>query len=88
MYLKLDMKEIWIVYHNITSIYNLITLVFLHFLFVYQCAMTVSLLNLSDCCLSLSEQFFSYILAGTSYISMRWWWCLLCTRPTSLVEFL
>lgn len=78
MYLKLDMKEIWIVYHNITSIYNLITWFFLHFLFVYQCAMTVSLLNLSDCCLSLSEQFFSYILAGTSYISMRWRLSALC----------
>ena len=21
-------------------------------------------------------------MAGTSYILMRWWWCLLCTRPT------
>jgi len=30
-----------------------------------------------------SEQFFSYIMARTSYILMRWyWWCPLCTRPT------
>jgi hypothetical protein len=23
-----------------------------------------------------------YIMARTSYILIRWWWCLLCTRPT------
>ena len=38
--------------------------------------------------LTTSVQFFSYIVAGTSYISMRWWWwCPLCTRPTRLVGF-
>jgi len=31
-----------------------------------------------------NEQFFSYITMRTSYISFRWWWCLLCTRPTCL----
>jgi len=33
--------------------------------------------NLSD--------LFNYIMARTSYI--KWWWCLLCTRPKHLVEF-
>jgi len=27
-----------------------------------------------------SEQFFSYTMARTRYKTMRWWWCLLCTR--------
>jgi len=27
-------------------------------------------------------------MARTSYISMRWWWCLLCTRPTILVGYI
>jgi len=35
-----------------------------------------------------TQQFFSYIIARTSQISMRWWWGLLCTRPTRLVGFL
>jgi hypothetical protein len=30
---------------------------------------------------------FRYIIAKTNYISMRWQWCLLCTRQTCLVEF-
>ena len=30
----------------------------------------------------------SYIMAKTSYFSMRWWWSLLCARPTRLVGFL
>jgi hypothetical protein len=42
---------------------------------------------MSDCCLTPVEQFFSCIMARTSYISMRWW-CLLCTRPTDLVGLL
>jgi len=42
----------------------------------------------SDCCLMPSENFFNSIMAGTSYFLMRWWWCLLCTRPTCLVGFL
>jgi len=45
---------------------------------------------LSDCCLTPGEQFFSYIIERTSYISMRWWWwwwwwwCLLYTWPIRL----
>ena len=36
-----------------------------------------------------NEQFFSHIMARTSYILMRWWWwCPLCTKPTCLVGFL
>jgi len=27
----------------------------------------------SDCCLTPTQQFFSYIMARTSYFSMRWW---------------
>jgi hypothetical protein len=34
------------------------------------------------CCLTSTKQFFSYIMARTSSFSMRWWWGLLCTRPT------
>ena len=41
----------------------------------------------SDCCLTLTQQFFSYIMVRTSLFSMRWWWGPLCTRPTRLVEF-
>jgi len=36
----------------------------------------------------IGEQFFSYILARTNYISVRWWWCLFCTRPTCWLGFL
>jgi len=34
-----------------------------------------------------SDQFFSYIMVRMSYISMRWWWCLLCIRPTLSVGY-
>ena len=27
-----------------------------------------------------NEQFFIYTMTRTSYISMRWWWCPLCTN--------
>jgi len=27
---------------------------------------------------------YTYIMVGTSCISIRWWWCPLCTRPTLL----
>jgi len=39
----------------------------------------------SDCFLMPSEQCFSYFMERTRYISIRWWWCPLCTRPTLLV---
>jgi len=39
----------------------------------------------SDCCLMPIQQIFSYILARTSYFSMRWWWGPLCTRSTRWV---
>jgi len=43
----------------------------------------------SNCCLTLSEHFFSYIMVRTRYILMRWWWwCPLFTRPTRLVGLL
>ena len=42
---------------------------------------------LSNCWLMPTQQFFSYIMARTSYFSMRWWWGQLCTRPTSSVGF-
>ena len=29
-------------------------------------------------------QIFSYIMARTSYVLMRWWWCLFYTWPTTL----
>jgi hypothetical protein len=40
----------------------------------------------SDCWLVQNEQLFSYIMDRTSSISMRLWWCPLCTRPTHLVK--
>jgi hypothetical protein len=33
-------------------------------------------------------QFFSYIIAKTSYNLIRWWWCSHGTSPTCLVQFL
>jgi len=40
-------------------------------------------------CLALNEQIFSYIMARTSYISMRWcWWNLLWTKPQITVVHL
>jgi len=39
---------------------------------------------MSDFCLTPSEQYFSYIMARTSCISMRWWWYLSWTRPSRL----
>ena len=45
--------------------------------------------RVSDCCLTPTQQFFSYIMSRTSYLSMRrWQWGPLHTRPTRLVEFL
>ena len=39
----------------------------------------------SDCWLTPTHQYFSYIMARTNYFSMRWRWGPLCTRPTRLV---
>jgi len=39
-------------------------------------------LTLSDCCLMPSEQYFSYTVARTSCLLMKWY--RLCTRPTHL----
>jgi len=44
-----------------------------------------TLCTVSDCCLT-PPPFFSYIMARSSYISMRL--CLLWTRPTRLVGIL
>jgi len=33
-----------------------------------------------DCYLTPSENFYSHIMVSTIYLSMRWCWCLLCTR--------
>jgi hypothetical protein len=42
----------------------------------------------SNCYLTPSEQFFSHIMVRASYISIRWLWCPLCTRPTcSVLDF-
>lgn len=39
----------------------------------------------SDWCLMPRELYFSYIMSGTRYISLRWWRCPLCTIiPTRL----
>ena len=33
-------------------------------------------------------QVWLYIMASTGYISLRWWLCTLCTRPTRLVRWI
>jgi len=45
---------------------------------------TIELYTVRDCCLTPSEPFFSYIMGRASCISMKWWWCLPCTKPTRL----
>jgi len=40
----------------------------------------------SDCCLTLSKQFFSHKMARTSNFLMRWWY-LCCTRQLRQVGF-
>ena len=43
----------------------------------------------SDCWSTPNEQFFSHIMARTSFISMRWWCPIIdSTRPTHLVGIL
>lgn len=41
----------------------------------------------TECCLTPSRQFCSYITTRTMYFLTRWQWCLLCTRPKRLVGF-
>ena len=41
----------------------------------------------SDCRFTPREQLYSYIMTRTISISMRWWCCLLCTRPRRLYSF-
>jgi len=40
--------------------------------------------SVSDCCSTPTQQLLSYIMARTSYFSMRWRWGPLCARPTRL----
>ena len=42
----------------------------------------------SECCSKQIQQIFSYIMARTSYFSMRWWWRSLCSIRTRWVGFL
>ena len=43
----------------------------------------------SDCYVKPNEQFFSHIVAGTSYILMRWWWWrLLCSSYIVLADWI
>jgi hypothetical protein len=41
---------------------------------------------MSDCCFTPTQEFFSYIMARTSQLSMRWRGGLICTRSNCLVE--
>jgi hypothetical protein len=34
-----------------------------------------------------NKKLHSYITAKTNYISIRWWWGQLCSRPTRLFGF-
>jgi len=42
----------------------------------------------SYCYLTPTQHFFSYIMTRPSYFAMKWWWDLLCTRPTRWDGFL
>jgi len=42
---------------------------------------------MSDCCLIPSKQFAKPFYGENKLLSMRWWWCRLCTRPPRLVRF-
>jgi hypothetical protein len=41
----------------------------------------------SNWCWMPNEQYFKYIMMRTNYISMRWWWCVLCTRSNTTCWF-
>ena len=57
-----------------------------HYISLLTSLFELGLASVSDYYLTLNEQFFSHILARTSYSLMRWW--PLCTRPTRWVGFL
>jgi len=44
-------------------------------------------MRMGDCCLNTSEEICIYIMARTSYISLRRWWYSPCSRPTRLLGF-
>lgn len=44
--------------------------------------------TLCHLCLMPNELIFSHIMTRASYISMSWWWCLLCTWPPRLISSL
>jgi hypothetical protein len=52
----------------------------------YESTLTIELV--SDCCLTSTQQFLSYIIARTCDYSMRWWWGPLYAIPACLVRFL
>jgi len=39
----------------------------------------------SNCCLTPNEFFFQLYHSENKLHFMRWWWCLLCTRPIQWV---
>ena len=63
-----------------------------------ECKYTCTTIEwLIDGCLMPSEQFLAILWwepvtfwwdKVTIWLGMRWWWCLLCTKPTRLVVFL
>ena len=72
---------------------NIVSLTFVfswswpNFCFNTKLSFVIFLLEwVSDFCLILIEQFFSYIMAKTNEFLMRWWWCLFYTRPTHSVR--
>ena len=59
---------------------------FYHICFILRQKSWLLMIIISDCDLTPTEHFFSYIIARTCNGLMLWWyWCFLCTRPRRLV---
>jgi hypothetical protein len=59
---------------------------YVYVLYNIECWLTEAQLSewANECCVTLNEQFCSYRLARTNYISMQWWWYPLCNVADSL----
>ena len=93
-YRNVSLVRYWIKYHkNLDG--HMVVRVILRYVYIYYSLSPFWVSEwvsewVSDCCLTQTQQFFSYmyIIARTSYFSMRWWWCPLCSRSTRIVVFL
>jgi hypothetical protein len=60
---------------------------FIEIIYIYNYMLNCEWVSewVSDCWLTPTQQYFSYIMASRSYFPMRWRWGPLCTRSTRLV---